>query len=151
MKEFYNVTNKIKDALQAEPFVNTVTFGDIFDIDLTKQTIYPLAHLVVNNASIAESTVTINMSVILMDIVDVSKNETTNKFVGNNNEQDVLNTQLAVASRLVGLLKRGSLYTDLFQVVADVTCEPFTDRFENAVAGWTLTMDIVVPNDMTVC
>jgi len=151
MKEFYNVTQKIKTALEAEPFINTVTFGDIFEIDLDKQTIYPLAHMIVNNASIAEETITLNMSVILMDIVDASKSETTDKFIGNNNEQDVLNTQLAVASRLVNLLKRGSLYTDLFQVVADVSCEPFTDRFENAVAGWTLSMDIIVANDMTVC
>jgi len=151
MREFYNVTQKIKDALEAEPFVNSVTFGDIFQVDLNKQTIYPLAHTIVNNASIAEETITLNMSVILMDIVDVSKAEVTDKFVGNTNEQDVLNTQLAVASRLVSLLKRGSIYTDLYQVVSDVSCEPFTDRFENAVAGWTMTFDVVVANDMTVC
>ena len=33
MKGFYNVTDKIKTALAAEPFCNTVSFGSIDDID----------------------------------------------------------------------------------------------------------------------
>ena len=51
MKGFYNVTDKIKDALVAEPFVNTVTFGSIDDVDLNKQTIFPLSHVTVNSTN----------------------------------------------------------------------------------------------------
>jgi hypothetical protein len=29
--------------------------------------------------------------------------------------------------------------------------EPFTERFENYMAGWTMTLDIVTPNEMTIC
>ena len=36
MKGFYNLTNKLKDTLTAEPFVNTVTFGSLDDVDLNK-------------------------------------------------------------------------------------------------------------------
>ena len=35
-----------------------------------------------------------------MDIVDESKEATTDIFRGNNNEQDILNTQLAVLNKL---------------------------------------------------
>ena len=49
MKGFYNVTDKLKDTLLAEPFVNTVTFGSLDDVDLNKQTIFPLSHIIVNN------------------------------------------------------------------------------------------------------
>jgi hypothetical protein len=151
MNSFYDLTNKIKDTLKAEPFVNTVTYGSIDDIDLNKQTIFPLSHVIVNNAVVGENTVTYNISVLSMDIVDESKLEVTDDFVGNNNEQDVLNTQLAVQNRLIALLQRGDLYTDKFQVEGEVTCEPFVDRFENKLAGWAATFDVLLPNDMTIC
>ena len=151
MKGFYNVTDKLKDALIAEPFVNTVTFGSIDDVDLNKQTIFPLSHITVNNTIVGTKTLTFNISILSMDIVDISKDEVTDVFVGNDNEQDVLNTQLALQTRVINTLQRGDLYTELYQVQGDVNCEPFVDRFENKLAGWAATFDVVVQNDMTIC
>lgn len=151
MKGFYDLTTKIKDTLSAEPFVNTVTYGSIDDIDLNKQNLFPLAHLMVNNCQVGERTLIFNISVMAMDIVDISKEETTDQFVGNDNEQDVLNTQLAVLTRVLNLLQRGTLYTDKYQVTGAVTCEPFVDRFENKLAGWAATFNVEIQNDMTVC
>ena len=151
MTGFYNVTKKIKDALNAEPFVNTVSYGSLDDVDLDKQTIFPLSHIIVNNCNVASNTMTFNISILAMDIVDESKDEVTDIFVGNDNEQDVLNTQLEVLNRVISLLQRGDLYTDLFQVDGAVGCEPFVDRFENKLAGWAATFDVLVKNDMTVC
>ena len=151
MTGFYNVTKKIKDALAAEPFVNTVSFGSLDDIDLDKQTIFPLSHIIVNNCNVTSNTMTFNISILAMDIVDESKEEVTDIFVGNDNEQDVLNTQLEVINRVISLLQRGDLYTDLFQVAGAVSCEPFVDRFENKLAGWAASFDVLVQNDMTVC
>ena len=151
MTGFYNVTDKIKDTLAAEPFVNTVTHGSLDDVDLNKQTIFPLSHIIVNNCNVANNTLTFNISVLSMDVVDESKAEVEDDFVGNDNEQDVLNTQLAVLNRLISILQRGEVYTDKYQVVGAVGCEPFVDRFENKLAGWAATFDVVVENDMTVC
>ena len=120
MKGFYNVTDKIKTALAAEPFCNTVSFGSIDDIDLKKQTIFPLSHIIVNNATINKQTIVFNISILSMDIVDISKDEVTDLFVGNDNEQDVLNTQLALQTRVINKLQKGDLYNDLFQV--DAVC-----------------------------
>jgi hypothetical protein len=86
-----------------------------------------------------------------MDVVDESKEEVTDDFVGNDNEQDVLNTQLAIINRVIALLQRGDLYSDKYQVEGTVSCEPFVDRFENKLAGWAATFDVLVQNDMTVC
>jgi|TARA_R100000278_G_scaffold35920_2_gene32332 hypothetical protein len=151
MKGFYSVTDKIKTLLNAEPFVNTVTFGSIDDVDLDKQSIFPLSHVIVNNAVVGTKTTTFSISILAMDLVDISNDEVTDVFVGNDNEQDVLNTQLALLTRVINDLQRGDSYTDKYQVEADVTCEPFVDRFENKLAGWTATFDVVVINDMTVC
>ena len=151
MKGFYSVTDKIKTLLNAEPFVNTVTFGSIDDVDLDKQSIFPLSHVIVNNAVVGTKTTTFSVSILAMDLVDISNDEVTDVFVGNDNEQDILNTQLALLTRVINELQRGDSYTDKYQIEADVTCEPFVDRFENKLAGWTATFDVVVINDMTVC
>lgn len=151
MNGYYYVVNTLKDYLKSNDFINTVSIGDIFNIDLSKQTIFPLAHIIVNNAQLSESTTSLNISILFMDLVDESKSEVTDIWQGNDNEQDVLNTQLALASKLTADLVRGYLYSNLIQVTSSPSAEPFVDRFENKIAGWTLTFDVIIPNDMTLC
>ena len=148
---YFDIIDKLKDHFESDELVNTVTQGDIFEIDLAKQTIYPLVHLIVNTATFEGNVIRYNISILAMDITDVSKTETTDKFEGNDNELYVLNTMLAVLNRCYELLKRGDLYSDKFQVDGSPTCEPFTERFENKLAGFTMTCDILIPNDMTIC
>jgi hypothetical protein len=151
MVGFYTIIDKLKTELNSSPFVNSVTEGSIFNVDLAKQTIFPLSHIMVNTATFEENVMRFNVSIIAMDIVDISKDETTDVFRGNDNEQDVLNTQLAVLQRVYEVMRRGTLYTELFQVDGNPSCEPFTERFENLLAGWTMTFDVLVPNQMSIC
>jgi methyl coenzyme M reductase subunit C-like uncharacterized protein (methanogenesis marker protein 7) len=151
MKGFYQVTETIKEALLSDVNVNTVTTGDITRIDLGKQTMFPLSHLVVNNVGNEDSVLRFSLSILAMDIVDISKEEVVDIFVGNNNEQDVLNTQLAVLNKLVQVLRGGNLHQDLYQLDGTPNFEPFYDRFENEVAGWALTFDVLIPNDINIC
>jgi hypothetical protein len=151
MKGFYQVTTAIKDQLYKDIFVNTVSSGDIFEIDLNKQTIFPLSHIIVNNATYNGNTWLFNISVLCMDVVDFSKTEQIDQFLTNDNEQDVLHTQLMVINRLLEVLRRGSLFDDLYQLQGTPNCEPFVDRFENKIAGWTVTFDVMVANEMTSC
>ena len=151
MNGFYRVLDQIKDALQADPNCNTVTYGDITQVDLDKQTIFPLSHIIVNSATSGENTITFNLSILAMDIVDIRKEAKTNTFIGNDNEQDILNTQLSVLNKVIQNLRIGNLYQDKYQVLGDVTLEPFRDRFENQIAGWTATLDVIIGNDVNVC
>ena len=151
MKGFYQVTEIIKEALLSDVNVNTVTTGDITRIDLGKQTMFPLSHLIVNNVGNEDSVLRFSLSILAMDIVDISKEEVVDIFVGNNNEQDVLNTQLAVLNKLVQVLRGGNLHQDLYQLDGTPNFEPFYDRFENEVAGWALTFDVLIPNDIEIC
>ena len=110
MQGFYNLTEKIRQTLQLDAYVNTVTYGDLFDVDLNKQTIFPLSHFMVNNATMQSNVWNFQISLLCMDIVDESKNFAEgipNEFRGNNNE--------------------------------------------NKLAGWTVTFNILIPNDMTIC
>jgi hypothetical protein len=148
---FYNLTDKLKEELIKDPFVNTVTYGNIFEVDLNKQTIFPLSHFIVNNVVDRGQTLLFNISLLCMDLVDESKEDTEDKFIGNDNEQDVLNTQLAVANRVGAMLKRGDLYREKYQLEGEISLEPFVDRFDNKVAGWTATFNVVIPNEITIC
>ena len=151
IRGFYLLTETIKDQLLGDVNVNTVTTGDIYDIDLAKQSIFPLSHIIINSVSTQEQTLTFNISVLAMDIVDESKEATTDIFRGNNNEQDILNTQLAVLNKLVMVLRKGTLYSDQYQLDADATLEPFYERFDNRLAGWSATFDVFVKNDIDIC
>ena len=151
IRGFYLLTETIKDQLLADVNVNTVTTGDIYDIDLAKQSIFPLSHIIINSVSTQEQTLTFNISVLAMDIVDESKEATTDIFRGNNNEQDILNTQLAVLNKLVMVLRKGTLYNDQYQLDGDATLEPFYERFDNRLAGWSATFDVFVKNDISIC
>ena len=92
---FYLVLDKIKDELLANDSVNTVTTGDLFDIDLNKQNMFPLTHIIINNVSMQEQVLNFQLSILAMDIVDTSKTKTADVLIGNDNEQDILNTQLS--------------------------------------------------------
>ena len=149
MRQFYNITKTIKDTLEAHSQVNVVTYGDIYDVDLNKQTIFPLAHIMINQASIEGQVIRMNVSLMCMDVLDETKENPRDQnepFYGTNNEQDILNTQLAVINDLVTELRRGTLYTDLYQLDGNPTCVPFTERFENLLAGWTATFDVLLSN-----
>jgi len=151
IRGYYQITETIKTNLLTDPNVNTVTTGDITDIDLNKQTIFPLAHIIVNNVTAQEQALSFNITIMAMDIVDEDKDATTDIFVGNNDEQDVLNTQLAVLNKIIIQLRRGDLYTTKYQLDGDPSCEPFYERFENRLAGWAATMDILIQNDINKC
>jgi len=151
IRGFYLITKTIEEQLLLDENVNTVTTGDITKVDLSKQTIFPLSHIVINQSTIEEQVIRFNISVLSMDVVDMSKDEVTDIFRGNDNEQDILNTQLAVLNKLTQVLSRGTLYTDKYQLDGTVSCEPFYDRFENEMAGWAATFDILIPNDITIC
>ena len=149
--DYFDIIDKLKTHFESDVLINTVTQGDLFEVDLAKQTIFPLVHIIVNTATFEENVVRYNISILAMDITDISKNETTDKFDGNDNELYILNTMLQVLNRCYDLLRRGDLYSDKFQVDGSPTCEPFTERFENKLAGFTMTCDILIPNDMTIC
>lgn len=148
---YYDIVTRLYKELNNNPIVNQVTKGTLDTITNAKQNIYPLAHVMVNNSTFETSIVRFNISIIAMDLVDYSKDETVNLYIGNNNEDDVLNTTLAILNRTFESMYRGAMDDDGYSLTGVATCEPFYDRFTDAVAGWTMTFDVEVANNMTIC
>jgi len=155
MRNFYLVLEKIKTFLEGHSQVNVVTTGDIFDVDLNKQTIFPLSHIIINSANLEGPVIRFNISVLAIDIVDETKENPRDQnepFYGTNNTQDILNTQLAVCNALIKELEKGDLHFDKYQLQGAPQCLPFQDRFENLLAGWNCTFDVITANtEISVC
>ena len=151
IRGYYQLTSTIEEQLRSTEFTNTVSIGDISKVNLNKQDIFPLAHMIVNSVTAEEQVLRFDISILACDIVDQSKDITTDRFTGNDNEQDILNTQLLVLNKLIQKLRMGSLHTDMYQLDGDPTLTPFSDRFENELAGWTADITILIYNDIYIC
>jgi hypothetical protein len=138
----YRIIKEIKDVLLDEPFVNTVTEGDIFEVDLNKQTIFPLSHIILNSATHQGNVISFNITILLMDVINQKDDS---------NKVDIWNTQLLLGTRVLNKLNRADIADDFWELTGNPTYEPFTERFENDLAGWAVTFDVLVRNDITIC
>lgn len=152
MTHVYDILEVLKDELLSSPSVNTVTYGDITDVDLDKTTIFPLSHLIIDNVTYAERTVVFNINLLCADVVDYNKESSDFElFYGNDNLHDVLNTQFEVINGVIMKLMRGDLFESNYQVVTQPSAEPFKERFSNELAGWSVSMQIEIPNGISIC
>lgn len=151
VRGYYQLTQTIREVLFSSPFVNTISIGDISKVNLNKQDIFPLSHIIVNSVSVDEQVLNFNISILACDVVEQTKEETTNRFTGEDNEQDILNTQLAVLNKLIQRLRMGELHQDMYQLEGSPSLTPFHDRFENELAGWSATMNVLIYNDIYIC
>ena len=153
MRQVYTILDKLKAILRANGITKTVTFGDLTEVDLNKTTIFPLAHNIFSNVTFSERTLSASIRILCLDIVDVTKEKQTEDMMfGNDNLQDILNTQLQVVNDIQQEMRRGDSFSDNFQITTDVVAEPFQDNFENQLAGWGVTVNVEVPtNELSLC
>lgn len=149
MSNYYDIATKLYNEINDNQLVNQVTKGDLSDVLNNKQNMFPLCHIMVNSATLSNQVLNFNVSIICMDLVDFSKDSTTTLYVGNNNEDDVMNTTLTILNRVYESMYRGEL-KDIYDILSDATCEPFFDKFSENVAGWTMTFDISTENTMQI-
>ena len=153
MRQVYTVLDKIKEILRANGITKTVTFGDLTEVDLNKTSIFPLSHIIFGNVTFQDRIMSASIRILCLDVVDVTKEKQTEDMMfGNDNLQDILNTQLQVVNDIQQEMRRGSAFSDNFQITTNVVAEPFLDNFENQLAGWGVTINIEVPtNELSLC
>lgn len=150
MKTYYNLIDKLYTYLSGSQLINTVTFGDLLEVDLSKQTIFPLAHIGISNITFGEYIMTASLNIIVMDMVDDDKDNKLDKVdphLGLDNTHDIHNSLLNVVNGLQSSLRRGGLYDANFEIEGDPQAQLFEDRFENKVTGWSMIVNINMPNN----
>jgi len=149
-KTYNNVIDTIVCLSDAHKEIQTTTTGDIWDVDLEKNTKFPLCHINPVDVEISMSKKTFNFQVFVMDIVDEK----------GDNEQEVLSDTLQILTDLIALLKHGeNTYTydaahgeePRYYIDNDFRCEPFNERFDNSVSGWVIDLGIIVESVLDSC
>lgn len=148
-KTYNNVINTLKN-LGANHFqISTTTVGDIFDIDLEKNTKYPLMHLNPVNVQTRRTELVYNFQVFIMDLVEPD----------GSNEQEVYSDVLQICIDIIGILSNSKWQAQLsldinapvYFTEGDYTLEPFKERFDQSVTGWVFNLGVTVQNSFQTC
>ena len=152
MNNLFQLTDRVKQELESNAIINAVTFGGLFDVELEKKNIFPLAHVGMTTARMGQGVLLVDMSIMYLDIVDEVKTAQTDNYYGNDNEHYVLNNMLAAATKTVQELMRGDLYGDGFQIDEEtVEIEFFAERFKDKLAGCGVTFTVTIKNTLDLC
>jgi len=151
-RSYIDVIEILRDTALSNKNINTFTVGDISEVDLNKQTIFPLAHTIVNTAQFSSTIITYNITVLFMDIVHSDSTENEPTIYSSDNENYVLNTMLNAGNHITDMFNSGTLNDGNTRIMREtVTAEPFKDRFENLVAGWAFTFQVETRNNINRC
>ena len=150
-KTYNNVIDTIKCVGEGHLQIQAVTTGDIWDIDLNKNTLFPLFHINTINVNASKGQLQYNFQLVIADIVEPNESE---------NEQEVLSDTLSIMTDIISIFRNGeTLYfynaeageEARYWTADDFTLEPFTERFDNTLAGWTLNLPIVIEFPYDTC
>lgn len=149
MKTFKAIVDQFEDICEAHKQLNSFTNGDIFEVDLSNEMDFAKAHLVEQSATINNRDFVFTFDLLVMDLVSAD----------GSNETDVLSDTFLILSDIYREFKNGLgrlsqnqvIVSDQFVINESMSCEPFTDRFENLLAGWKGTISITVPSHNNAC
>ena len=161
-KTYNNAINTLKNLGKEHQQIATTKTGDIYDIDLSTQTLFPLLHINPVNVTTGQSQLTYNFQLFVMDLVSEKKDWTEANIQSADylsNEQEVLSSCLQICVDIIGMMRhskwQGAGELDINDPVyftdGDFTLEPFQERFDNLLTGWVFSIGIVVQNDFQTC
>jgi hypothetical protein len=146
MNEFYLIVDFLKELLQEDPLVNTTKHGLRSTTDIEKKNIFPLAHIQVINSSIQQGYISFTFEVTIVDIRNISKIPIIDKFYGNDNEIDNLNTTFAILNKLISKLKNLK-NTDKIEMIDFTQPLPIIFEEKNLLDGWRTEIELAIPNN----
>lgn len=142
--EFITVITYLKELFESDSRVTLVTHGVSNDIDLDKNSNYPLAHIQCLNFNPAYQSGMISFlfEIHILKIRDVNKTPSTDKWLRNDNELDNYNTCVNIANRLFSQLR---LNVDI-EVASQTTPEILSLQFMNMLDGCRFQLELATTN-----
>ncbi len=166
-KTYNNVINTLCRLGEYHQQISTVSVGDIYDINLEKMEKFPLLHINPLNVATGDSELVYNFQIFIMDMVSEKNDWKTEqqtlltKLVNTkNNEQEVWNQTLEIATDFIGMLRHSSrqslegvndINAPIYFTQDQFTIEPFQERFDNLCCGWVFQIGVKVMNDFDTC
>ena len=167
-KTYNNVVNTLLRLGEYHKQISTTSVGDIFDLSLEKDVLYPLLHINPTGVTTGDSQLTYNFQIFIMDMVSEKSDWTMNNASADfpklvktlSNEQDVLNEALQIATDFIGMLRHSErqslegtndINAPVYFTQDQFTLEPFSERFDNVACGWVFNLGVLVQNDFSTC
>jgi hypothetical protein len=164
-KTFNNAIDTLKQLGIEHEQIATTTTGDIWKVDLAKNTLFPLFHVNPVNVSAGQSSLTYNFQLFIMDAVTEKENWTEANLQSADylsNEQEVMSSCLQICTDIIGMLRHSKwqsanadgtqdINEPVYFTTGDYTLEPFQERFDNLLTGWVFSIGILVENDFQTC
>jgi hypothetical protein len=166
-KTYNNVINTLCRLGEYHHQIATVSVGDIFDINLEKMEKMPLLHINPTSVQTGDSELVYSFQIFICDLVSEKDNwetyqdEQLTKLIDpKNNEQQVWNQTLEICTDFIGMLRHSSrqsldgvndINEPLYFTQDQFSIEPFQERFDNLLCGWTFTIGVKVMNDFDTC
>lgn len=166
-KTYNNVIDTLCRLGEYHQQITTVSVGDIFDIQLDKMEKLPLLHINPINVTTGDAELIYNFQLFICDLVSEKDNwqtyqakQLTKLLDSKNNEQQVWNQTLQICTDFISLLRHSSRQSllgvndinfPLYFTEDQFTIDPFSERFDNLLCGWTFNIGIKVMNDFNTC
>jgi hypothetical protein len=148
---YYSVIEKIKEHFDNDSMVSKTTYGQLTGIDINKQNLFPLIHFNVLKVVPQDQILRFDIILFGMDLMDISKDEITDDFWGNDNSIDILNKIFVILMEFRNELVNGVFHGEGIELTGEFEMEPFIERFENSLAGFSVPFSIYVPNEFNIC
>jgi hypothetical protein len=141
--------------MKNHPSIQSVTYGDIDSIDDKQYPEYPLGNVLITDSRFETSTTTFTVQLTIADKQKNLNNESSGSsnaqtvpFYGVDDMVDIHANTLSILNDLTSYTQRG---VQGFEVNGDIVCQPFSDRFNNGLAGWVSTFELTTHNDKNRC
>ncbi len=149
---YFKLINGIKYLLRADTRVITITEGYTTDFDAYKQNIPVMAHIIVDSGTVQDNLNVYSVQLWIVDIVVENNNITIEKFIGNDNLQEVYELTDNIARRFYMKFVRDSEGNDIYLDSLPTFEKVEETETQNRLAGWLLSFDVGVPNpEINIC
>jgi hypothetical protein len=152
---YYNVLNYFNTIMSNHPSIGAVSQGDASDIDNEQYPAYLIGNVNITEARWGETVSTYQIELTIADKVKNKNNESegitnaqTLPFFKVDDVVDIHANTLSILNDLTSYTQRS---VDGFDIDGEILCTPFSDRFNNGLAGWVATFSLVTHNDRNRC
>jgi len=152
---YYNVLNYFKTIMKNHPSLASANYGDMSTFDTFQFPDYPLGNINIIDTTFGTNVTNYKVQLTVADKIKNRNNESSGShnnqtiaFYGVNDEVDIHANTLAILNDLTAYTQRG---VQGFDIDDDITCTPFSDQFNNGLAGWVSTFTLTTHNDKNRC
>lgn len=152
---YYNILDYFKTIMSNHPSIAQVSQGDIFQIDDVEFPYYPLGNIIITQARFDKSKTIYSCQLTVADKVklknDESEGRTNAQTVPYFGVDDTVDIHANTLSIINDLLSYTQYSVQAFDIDAQITLTAFKDKFDNGLAGWVASFDLISHNERPRC